>query len=63
MKEVNPLNQKLETKENKTIGWKTPEGILIEPDKNGKWPAVSTTSDGKTIIAGGNSDLGLPDLV
>ena len=47
-------HQKVKRKEK--IGWKTESGILVKPDKDGKWPAVMVTFDqnGKkqTIVAG-----------
>ena len=63
MTERELLNQEKQTEEQKKVGWITQDGILIEPDKNGRWPAVSTTSNGKTIVAGGDPGVGLPDLV
>ena len=55
--------QKSELKETKKVGWVTPEGTPVEPDEKGRWPAVATTSNGKTIVAGGDPGVGLPDLV
>ncbi|MFI5241334.1 MAG: hypothetical protein ACHQUA_02760 [Microgenomates group bacterium] len=47
----------------KEIGWIAPDGQVIKPDENGKWPAVQVTSDGKTIVAGGDIGKGSADVV
>ena len=46
----------------KAVGWTTNDGQRVEPDKDGRWPAVHTTPDGHTIVAGG-PPIGNPDQV
>lgn len=35
----------------KKTGWVSKDGVRVEPDKQGRWPAVSSLG-GKTVVAG-----------
>ena len=50
-------------KDKQKTGWVTPDGQIIEPDKNGKWPVVKTTQNGGTIVAGGEIPTGRTEQV